>query len=57
MAGETYASFDIAITNDTTYEGNEYFGLTINQGMLNDDFRVRNPYQANVTIVDDDRKL
>ena len=57
MAGETYASFDIPITNDTMFEGNHNFMITINPNMLPDYFAVGSPYQATVTIVDDDRKL
>ena len=57
MAGDTYASFDIAITNDTTFEADQDFMLAINQDMLDPGFRVRSPYQATVTIVNDDRKL
>ena len=50
-------SFNIAIINDTMDEGSEYFTLSIDQASLPDGFLVSDPYQARVTIRDDDGKL
>ena len=57
-AGMTSASFDIPIINDTIFEGNETFMLTIDPASLltNVDVTVGSPDQATVTIVDDDGK-
>ena len=56
-ANVTRLSFNISITNDDDSEGNEYFRLTINSSSLPTGFLVSDPYQATVTIVDDDGKL
>ena len=49
--------FDIPITDDNVYEGDEDFMLTIDPSSLPDDVDVGSPSQATVTIVDNDRKL
>ena len=56
-ANVTRVSFDISITNDDDLEDNEYFMLTINSSSLPTGFLISDPYQATVTIVDDDSKL
>ena len=53
----TRVPFDIPISNDTLYEGNENFVLTIDSSSLPTGGGVDDPSQATVTIVDDDRKL
>ena len=54
----TSVPFDIPIINDTIFEGNETFMLTIEPSSLpaNVDVTVGSPDQATVTIVDDDGK-
>ena len=56
-ADTTRMEFDIAITNDTDYEGMENFMIVINSSSLPMDIRVDDPRQAMVTIMEDDRKL
>ena len=56
-ANTTRMEFDIAITNDTDYEGMENFMIVINSSSLPMDIRVDDPRQAMVTIMEDDRKL
>ena len=56
-AGQTNATFDIGIINDTVREGNENFMLTINSSSLPGGVTPGNPDIATVTIVDDDGKL
>lgn len=56
-ANVTRVSFDIRIINDTVDEGNENFMLTIDSSSLSTGFLVGNPYQATVTIRNDDGKL
>ena len=46
--------FDISITNDNTFEGNENFILIINSSSLPSNITHGDPGQATVTIVDDD---
>ena len=54
----TSVPFDIPISNDTLYEGNENFVLTIDSSSLPPTgVSVGTPSQATVTIVDDDRTL
>jgi len=54
--GETSVPFDVPITDDITFEGNETFMLTINSSSLPSYVTVGDPDEATVTIVDDDRK-
>ena len=53
----TSVSFDIPITNDDVLEQNENFNLTINTSSLPSRVFATNPYQATVTIMDDDGKI
>ena len=55
LAGETSATFDVPITDDSLLEGNENFMLTIDPS-LPTGVRRGDPSEATVTIVDDDRK-
>ena len=55
-AGVTNVPFNISINNDSIFEENENFTLTINSS-LPTGVMVGNPGQATVTIVDNDRKL
>ena len=64
LAGETYARFDIAITDDPMSEYddpmseyNEDFTLNINASSLPANVSVGSTGEATVTIVDDDSKL
>jgi len=52
----TSATFDVPITNDNIYEGNEDFMLTIDETTLPPNVRRGDPGEATVTIVDNDRK-
>ena len=52
----TSVPFDIPITDDIIFEGNESFTLTIDPS-LPTFVSVGTPDEATVTIVDDDRKL
>ena len=53
----TSVPFNVSISNDSIYEGNEDFMLTIDPSSLPPTgVTVGNPGQATVTIVDDDRK-
>ena len=54
----TSVPFDIPITDDIVYEGNENFMLTIDPSSLpgGGTVVVGSPNQATVTIVDNDRK-
>ena len=56
MAGQTRMLFNISLTNDYHYEGNEYFMLTIDSSSLLSHVTTINPSQATVTIVDNDCK-
>ena len=57
-AGQTTVIFNILINDDNILEGNENFILTINASSLSNGVTRDGPYQATVTIVDnDDRKL
>ena len=49
----TSVPFDIPITDDNVYEGNEDFILTIDSSSLPTGGSVGTPGQATVTIVDD----
>ena len=53
-AGNTTVSFEVKINNDNTLEGNETFNITINATSLPACVNRGNPYEATVTIVDDD---
>ena len=52
----TRASFNVAITNDTTLEANETVELAIDMSSLPSDVTIGVPGRATVTIVDDDGK-
>ena len=53
-SGNTTVSFEIKIFNDNILEGNETFNITINAISLPACVNRGNPYEATVTIVDDD---
>ena len=53
----TIASFDISITNDNIFEGNEDVKVEIIGSSLPNGIVVSNPDQVTVTIVDDDSKM
>ena len=55
-AGQTTATFNVPITDDTILEGDENFMLIIDETSLPDDVTRGNPDEATVTIVDDDGK-
>ena len=56
-AGETRVPFAVPIIDDDVLEGNENFNLTISTPSPPNRVTVTNPYQASVTIVDDDGKI
>jgi len=53
LAGQTTASFDVPIINDSMFEQNEVFRLTIDQSSAPDGVSITNPNRANVVIADD----
>ena len=53
-AGQTSASFDVAINDDSLFENNERFRLAINQSSLPSQVTTGNPGQATVTVSDND---
>ena len=55
-AGQTTATFNVPITDDTILEGDENFMLIIDETSLPDDVTRGNPGEATVTIVGDDGK-
>ena len=55
--GETYGALNIPIVDDGDFEEDETFMLTINSSSLPAGFISGDPYQATVTILDDDSKL
>ena len=56
-AGMTSITFDATmVNNDNTLEDNENFYLTINSSSLPNDITAGNPFQVEVTIIDDDCK-
>ena len=56
-ADVTSLQFTISINNDDLMEGNEYFSLLINTDALPLGVYRTDPYEALVTIIDDDSKL
>ena len=54
LAGVTSVSFDISITNDTIFEGNESFNLSINPDFLLNNVSIGDYGEATVEIIDDD---
>ena len=56
-AAMTMVPFNISITDDNIYEGDENFMITIDPSTLPDDVSVGNPGEATVTIGDDDSEL
>jgi len=57
QAGSTSISFNISITDNDIFEGNESFTLDINSVFLPDDVTIGDLGQATVIIFDDDGKL
>jgi len=55
-AGMTSVTFDVPITDDNIFEGNENFMLTINQSSLPTGINCGDPGEATVTIVEDEGK-
>ena len=55
-AGVMSIPFNVSITDDNVFEGNESFMLAINLSSLPSDVTVGNPGQTTVTIVDNDGK-
>ena len=55
-SGVTIASFDISITDDNIFEGNEDVKIEIVKASLSNRILVSDPDQATITIVDDDGK-
>ena len=53
LGGETTATFNVPINDDSIYEGNENFMLTINETSLPTGVTRGTPSEATVTIVDD----
>ena len=56
-AGMAMVPFNISITDDNIYEGDENFMITIDPSTLPDDVSVGNPGEATVTIPDDNSEL
>ena len=56
VAGQTHTAFNVPLSNDDYYEGNENFVLTVNSSSLLSHVTPGNPSQATVTIVDNDSK-
>ena len=54
QSGTTNAILEIAITNDTVWEPNEDFTLTINASLLPSNVNVAEPGSTTVTIMSDD---
>jgi len=52
----TSVTFDVPINDDSIFEGNENFMLTIDQSSLPTNVNPGDPGEATVTIVDNDRK-
>ena len=52
----TSVLFNITITNDDIYEGNETFNLVVNVSSLSSNFTVGEISQATITIINDDGK-
>ena len=57
LVGQIHAVFNVPVTDDNRYEGNENFVLTINSSSQLSHVIPGNPGQATVTIVDNDRKV
>lgn len=57
IAGMTRASFNITINDDNVVEGNESFTLSIDSFSPIGSATVGSPFQATVTIYDDDCEL
>ena len=55
--GETSAVFCIEIYNDSMFEMNEEFTMSINNNTLHTDIVLMQPYTATITIVDDECKI
>ena len=56
-ARSTSAAISIVINDDIIFENNEFFIVNINSSLLPSYVAVRNPSEATVTILDDDRKI
>ena len=57
FAGNTTASFDIGIINDTILENNEKFAVAINPSSLPSSVHITDPSNVTITIMDDEGKL
>ena len=53
LAGQTTATFEVPITDDNTFEGNETFMLNIDSSSLPTGLTTGNPDQATVTIFEE----
>ena len=51
------AEISIQINNDSIFEGNENFTISIDSSSLPRNITTRGPSEAIVTIIDDDREL
>ena len=56
-AEQTTATFNVSITDDDTFEGNEIFMLTINSSSPPTGLTTGDPYQATVTIFEEGKKF
>ena len=56
FSGMTSIIVDVAIISDNILEENENFYLTINSSSLPVDITAGNPFQAEITIINDDCK-
>ena len=56
FSGMTSIAVNATIINDNILEENEIFYLTINSSSFPDDVTAGNPFQATVTILNDDCK-
>ena len=56
-AGQTTASFNVLITADNVFEGNENFTLTIDSSSLPTGLTVGDPGQATVIITEEGKEV
>ena len=56
LSGMTSIAVNVTIISDNILEENEIFYLTVNSFSLPDDVTAGNPFQATVTILNDDCK-
>ena len=57
LAGQTTATFEVPITDDGTFEGNETFMLTIDSSSLPTGLTTGDPDQATVTIFEEGKRF